>query len=82
MNSQMIIRLDDKLKGKLNRVAKAENKNSSQVVRELIESYIVERDIETYIDDLWDRIGKNAKKRKIGVEDIQTAIRESRATTT
>lgn len=79
MNSQMIIRLDNKLKSKLNQIAKAENKNSSQVVRELIENYIVDRDIETYIDDLWDRVGSKAKKRKIGVTDIQNAIRESRA---
>ena len=79
MNSQMIIRLDNKLKAKLNQIAKAENKNSSQVVRELIESYIVERDIESYIDDLWSRIGRKAKKRKVGVTNIQKAIRESRA---
>jgi predicted DNA-binding protein len=79
MNSQMIIRLDDKLKSKLNQLAKSENKNSSQVVRELIESYVVERDIETYIDDLWNRISKNVQRRKIGITDIQNAIRESRA---
>ena len=78
MTTQMIIRLDSEVKEKITRLAQAEGKNTSQVVRELIENYIRERDMEAYIDDLWRRIGKKLTSRGVGVEDIERAIREVR----
>jgi len=77
-NKQMIIRLDKDTKDKLAKLAKAEGKNSSMVVRELIENYVQERDIENYIDDLWNRIGKKLKRKRITEKDIAKAIKDFR----
>lgn len=79
MKTQMIIRLDPNTKDKLSKVAKIEGKNSSQVVRELIERHIRESDWNAYIDNLWARVGKKLKARGIGTGDIRRAIRDVRA---
>ena len=75
----MIIRLDSAIKNKLARLAQAEGKNTSQVVREIIEEYIRNRDVGAYIDDLWDRVGKKLRTRNVGLRDIDRAIEENRA---
>ncbi|MCK5159374.1 MAG: CopG family transcriptional regulator [Candidatus Heimdallarchaeota archaeon] len=77
---QMIIRLDKNLKDKLSQIARTEGKNSSQVVRELIEGYIIDKDITHYIDDLWSRMEAKFKKKKITRDKILTAIRDVRTT--
>ena len=51
----------------------------SEVVRELLEEYVRNRDIGLYIDDLWERIGSKLNSRGIGFEDIQRVIDEVRA---
>lgn len=79
MSTQMIIRVDDEIKLKFAKIAKAEGKSVSVVIRELIEDYIQERDIETYIDDLWARVGKKLKSKGVTAGTIQKAIREARA---
>ena len=79
MTTQMIIRLDAETKTKLTKLARADGKNSSQVVRELIENYIQDRDMGGYIDDLWNRVGKKFKARDIGTGQIERAIRDVRA---
>ena len=78
MSEQMIIRIDPKLKSRISAMAKAEGKNVSQVVRELIEDYVRTRDIGPYIDDLWNRIGGKLKARKIGAREIKKAIKQAR----
>ena len=78
MTTQMIIRIDSKLKSKLSKLARVEGKTTSQMVRELIEDYIREKDIGTYIDDLWDRIGGKLRSKGINQRDINRAIKESR----
>jgi len=78
MTTQMIIRIDTEMKNRLNRLARVEGKTTSQMVRELIEEYIREKDIGTYIDDLWDRIGGKLRSKGIGQGDIDKAIKESR----
>jgi len=79
MSTQMIIRVDDEMKSKFVKIAKAEGKSVSVVVRELIEDYIQERDIAAYIDDLWGRIGKKLRSKGVTSSTIQKAIREARA---
>ncbi len=79
MTTQMIVRIDPQLKNTVSSLAKAEGKNISEVVRELLEEYVRNRDISLYIDDLWQRIGDKLISRKIGPKDIQKAIKESRA---
>jgi predicted DNA-binding protein len=74
----MIIRIDNEVKTRLNKLARIEGKTTSEMVRELIEEYIKERDIGSYIDDLWDRTGKKLKSRGITPAAIEKAIRASR----
>ena len=79
MTTQMIVRINTELKNKVNNLAKAEGKSVSEVVRELLEDYVKNRDIGLYIDDLWQRIGDKLISRKIGPQEIQRAIQEVRA---
>ena len=78
MSTQMIIRIDDEIKNRLNKLARLEGKTTSEMVRELIERYIEERDISRYIDDLWSRIGKKLKSKGVTPATINKAIKETR----
>jgi len=78
MTTQMIIRIDPEVKDRLNKLARVEGKTTSQMVRELIEGYIKERDIGTYIDDLWERIGGKLRSKGVKQRDLNKAIRETR----
>lgn len=78
MANHMLIRIDDDLKAMLNRLARAEGKTTSGMVRELIRDYVKDRDIGAYIGGLWDRIGGKLKKRGIGKGDVEKAIRQTR----
>ncbi len=76
--TQMIIRMDPELKDKLNRLARTEGKTTSQMVRELIENYIKEHDIGSYIDNLWGRVGKKLKSRGVTPASVEKAIKDVR----
>lgn len=76
--TQMIIRMDPELKDKLNRLARTEGKTTSQMVRELIEDYIKEHDIGSYIDNLWSRVGKKLKSRGVMPASVEKAIKDVR----
>ncbi len=78
MANQMIVRIDPELKEKVNSLARAEGKNISEVVRELLENYVKNRDISTYVDDLWDRIGGKLASNGIVADDVQRVIEEVR----
>ena len=78
MSNQMIVRIQPDLKAKVNTLAKAEGKSVSEVVRELLDGYVKNRDISSYIDDLWDRVGGNLKSRGVRRSDIQRAIKDAR----
>jgi predicted DNA-binding protein len=78
MSTQMIIRIDEEVKNRLNKLARIEGKTTSEMVRGLIEEYIKERDISAYIDDLWSRTGKKLKSRGISPATINKAIKVSR----
>ena len=78
MAEQLLIRLDPELKRKLTRLATMEGKTSTQVVRDLIEDYVKRRDVASYIDALWERIGQGLKSAGVGVEDVAKAVREAR----
>lgn len=78
MATQMIIRVEPNLKNKVTQLAKAEGKNLSELVRELLVKYTKERDMSAYIDNLWDRIGKNLAQNNIKKIDIEKAIKQVR----
>ena len=75
----MIIRVEPTLKNKVSQLAKAEGKNLSELVRELLVKYTKERDMSTYIDNLWDRIGQNFSKNDISKNDIEKVIKQVRS---
>lgn len=79
MNTQMIVRIDPKLKEKVNSLARSEGKNISEIVRELLESYVKDRDIEAYVDDLWGRINSKLNTHGADLEDIPRVIDEVRS---
>ena len=78
MTTQMIIRIDSETKNRLGKLARTEGKTTSQMVRDLIEDYIKEKDIGRYIDNLWGRIGGKLRAKGINQRDINRAIKESR----
>ncbi len=82
MTTQMIIRIEPGLKDKVNKLAKSEGKNLSELVRELLENYTKERDMGNYIDDLWNSIGKTLSKKNIeesGIEEVISQVRSQDA---
>ena len=79
MSKQMIIRIDAELKERMQRLAKAEGKNASQVLRELVEDYVAQRDPAGAIEDLWERIGGRLRERGVRTKEIRKAIRDVRA---
>jgi hypothetical protein len=74
----MIIRIDPELKEKLYKLARAEGKPASRMVRELISDYVKDRDIGAYIDDIWDRIGGKFRSKGIKGADVEKAVCTSR----
>jgi len=80
MSVQMLIRVDSKLKTKITKLARYEGKSTNQMVKEIIEDYVKERDIESYVDDLWERIGKKLKSKGITRKSIAQEIRKIRRT--
>jgi len=78
MSVQMLIRVDPEIKESLIRIARSEGKSTSQMVREIIETYIKDRDIGAYIDDLWGRIGNKLKSKGIKQKEITEMIKQVR----
>ncbi len=79
MTTQMIIRVEPNLKNKISQLAKAEGKNLSELVRELLENYAKERDMSGYIDTLWDRIGGTLSQKNVSQDTIEDAIAQVRS---
>jgi predicted DNA-binding protein len=74
----MILRVDSETKEKLTKLARREGKTASQLVRELIEGFIKDKDIGTYIDDLWDRVGASLRSKQVTRKDVGKAVKEVR----
>lgn len=79
MATQMIVRVEPDLKNKVSQLAKAEGKNLSELVRELLEKYTKERDMSAYIDNLWEKIGQNFVQNNVSEGDIKNAIEQVRS---
>ena len=78
MSTQLIVRIEPQLKDKVSRLARAEGKTTSDVVRELLEDYIASRDIAASIDGLWERIGRRLARQDVTSAGVAAAIREVR----
>jgi predicted DNA-binding protein len=75
----MIVRVDPELKNQVQRLAKAEGRTVSDVVRGLMEDYVRDRDIALYIDDLWGRIADQLTAQGASPNDIRKAIKDVRS---
>lgn len=78
MSEQLLVRVAPELKRKLARMAGLEGKTTTQVVRDLIEEYVKQRDMPGYIDDLWTRIGTDLARKGIRRTDVAKAIKAFR----
>jgi len=78
MLPQMTIRIDPEIMRRFSRLVRAEGKTPGQVLRQLIENYIKERDTRTYIDDLWKSIGSKLESKDLRQRDINRVIKEAR----
>lgn len=78
MTEQLLIRVAPELKRKLTKLATMEGKTSTQVVRDLIEDYVKQRDMGSYVISLWERIGQNLRSAGVGSKEVAKAIREVR----
>lgn len=78
MTEQLLIRVAPDLKRKLARAAMLEGKTSTQVVRDLIEDYVRQRDMPSYIANLWGRIGADLDAAGATRSDVAKAVRAVR----
>jgi hypothetical protein len=78
MTMQMLIRIDEQKRKALDRLSKSEGKTTSEVVRELIDTFITQHDLSGYIDGLWGRIGQTLKRKGYGEASIPKFIKDSR----
>ena len=78
MSDQMLIRINAVLKKRFDRLAKAEGKTTSLIVRELMSEYVRDRDIGAYIDRLWNRIGSKLTAKRVRPGAIKRAIAAAR----
>jgi hypothetical protein len=78
MEKQLVVRIDPELKDKVTALARAEGKTSSQLIRELLEEYVRRRDMTTYFDSLWSRVGGQLEEKGVGPKDVEEAIRQVR----
>lgn len=74
----MIIRIEPEIKDRFANLAKADGKSTSQVIRELIQDYIRNHDLGSYIDDLWSRAGGKMETQGKGLKDVPRLIKKVR----
>ena len=79
MTSQLMIRIDDELKNRATRFARAEGKSLSEVVRDLLREYSRDRDMGAHIDHLWNAIREELPDEAADPDWVQQVIHEVRA---
>lgn len=79
MTTQILIRVDEDLKNTLQRLSRLEQKSLNEKIRELIEEYVKEHNMEAAMKNLWDEIGESLKKKGYKKSDVDTMIKKVRA---
>jgi hypothetical protein len=79
MVSQILIRVDKKLKENFQRLSRTEQKSVSGKVRELMEEYVKDHDMGASMRSLWDEIGQSMRKKGYKGSDVKRMIKEVRA---
>ncbi|MFH1995181.1 MAG: hypothetical protein ABIJ24_05770 [Nitrospinota bacterium] len=78
MASQILVRVDNELKEKFQRVSGIERKSVNEKLRELMEEYVRDHSMESAMKNLWDDIGRSMKKKKYKESDVEKMIRKVR----
>ncbi len=78
MVSQVLIRVEKGLKDKFQRLSRTEQKSVNEKVRELMEDYVKEHDMETAMRCLWDEIGQSLRKKGYKASNVNKMIKEVR----
>ena len=78
MVSQILVRVDKELKDKFQRLSRTEQKSVNQKVRELMEGYVKDHDIEAAMRSLWDEMGQSLRKKGYKASDVNKMIKEVR----
>jgi predicted DNA-binding protein len=76
---QVLIRVDKELKDKFQRISRAEQKSVNEKVRELMEEYVKEHDMEAAMRSLWDEIGQSLRKKGYKASDVNRMVKEVRS---
>ena len=79
MSTQILIRIDEDLKNTLHRLSRLEQKSLNEKIRELIEEYVREHNMEEAMKNLWDEIGESLKKKGYKKSDVDKMIKKVRA---
>lgn len=79
MVSQVLIRVDKELKDKFRRISRTEQKSVNEKVRELMEEYVKEHDMEAAMRSLWDEIGQSLRKKGYKATDVNKIVKEVRS---
>ena len=79
MVSQILIRVDKELKDKFRRISRTEQKSVNEKVRELMEEYVKDHNMEAAMRSLWDEIGQSLRKKGCKASDVNKKIKEVRA---
>ena len=72
--AQLTVRIDDELKDQLDKLARHEGKTTSDVVRDLVNEYVHDRDRSAFLRNLWHRMRENAEAAGMTREDIDETI--------
>jgi predicted DNA-binding protein len=78
MVSQILIRVDKELKDKFQRLSRMEQKSVNKKVRELMEEYVKDHDMEAAMRSLWDEIGQSLRKKGYKASDVNKMVKEVR----
>jgi len=78
MVTQVLVRVDKALKDKFRRLSRTEEKSINEKVRELMEEYVREHDMEAAMRSLWDEIGRSLKKKGYKPSDVNKMVKAVR----
>jgi predicted DNA-binding protein len=78
MVSQILVRVDKELKDKFQRLSRMEQKSVNKKVRELMEEYVKDHNMEAAMRSLWDGIGQSLRKKGYKASDVNKMVKEVR----
>jgi predicted DNA-binding protein len=77
--AQLTVRIDDELKDQFDKLARHEGKTTSDVVRDLVNEYVQDRDRSAFLRNLWNRMRENAEAAGMTREDVDETIARIRS---